>query len=185
MDAAAELGRNPVSRHQIQPEYGDGQADAGRETAEPISRDQILKRERGQGNIIFPCSADHEQDWQPYPVDPYSCYVCDHTYVSVTIHWEAQMLRLERTLSFVYRVQGYFPSRRAVMLATVVVVIVKRAVKTNLNDISAYEYSSVLLLHSGHLSNIGGVLSAISLHVTSTVFYRVVPPYSKNCEIMW
>ena len=22
--------------------------------------------------------ADHEQDWQPYPVDPYSCYMCDH-----------------------------------------------------------------------------------------------------------
>ena len=31
MDAAAELGRNPVvSKHQIQPEYGDEQADAGR-----------------------------------------------------------------------------------------------------------------------------------------------------------
>ena len=40
-------------------------------TAEPVSRDQILRRERGQGNIHFPCSADHEQDWQPYPVDPY------------------------------------------------------------------------------------------------------------------
>ena len=26
----------------------------------------------GQRNINFPCSADHEQDWQPYPVDPYS-----------------------------------------------------------------------------------------------------------------
>ena len=34
-------------------------------TAEPVSRDQILKHERGQGNINFPCSADHEQDWQP------------------------------------------------------------------------------------------------------------------------
>ena len=32
MDAAAELGRNPVSKHQIQPEYGDDeQADAGRD----------------------------------------------------------------------------------------------------------------------------------------------------------
>ena len=29
-DATAELGRNPVSKHQIQPEYGDEQADAGR-----------------------------------------------------------------------------------------------------------------------------------------------------------
>ena len=50
-------------------------------TAEPGSRDQILRRERGQENINFLCSADHEQDWQPYPVDPYSCFMCDHTYM--------------------------------------------------------------------------------------------------------
>ena len=50
-------------------------------TAEPVSRDQILRRKRGQGDIHFPCSADHEQDWQPYPDDPYSCYMCDHTYM--------------------------------------------------------------------------------------------------------
>ena len=31
-------------------------------TVETVSRDQILRRERGQGNIIFTCSADHEQD---------------------------------------------------------------------------------------------------------------------------
>ena len=44
-------------------------------TAEPVLQDQILRRERGQGNNHFlPCSADHDQDWQPYPVDPYSCY---------------------------------------------------------------------------------------------------------------
>ena len=37
------------------------------ETAEPVSRDQILRREqRRQGNMIFPCSAGHVQDWQPY-----------------------------------------------------------------------------------------------------------------------
>ena len=83
MDAAAELGRNPVSKHQIQLEYGDEQADAGRD-AEPVSRDQILRHARGQGNIHFPCSADHEQDWRPYPVDPYSAmlYVMTiHTYL--------------------------------------------------------------------------------------------------------
>ena len=44
--------------------------------AEPVSRDQILRREREQKNIYFPCSADHEQDWQPsYPVDPYYSYM--------------------------------------------------------------------------------------------------------------
>ena len=50
-------------------------------TAEPVSRDQILRHARGQGNIHFPCSADHEQDWQPYPVDPYSAICDDHTYI--------------------------------------------------------------------------------------------------------
>ena len=50
-------------------------------TAEPVSRDQILRHARGQGNINFPCSADHKQDWQPYPVDPYSAICDDHTYI--------------------------------------------------------------------------------------------------------
>ena len=50
-------------------------------TAEPVSRDQILRRERGQVNINFPYSADHEQDSQPYPVDLYSA-ICDgDTYI--------------------------------------------------------------------------------------------------------
>ena len=40
MDAAAELGRNPVSKHQIQLECGDGQRLMMRNgTAEPVSRD--------------------------------------------------------------------------------------------------------------------------------------------------
>ena len=81
MDAAAELGRDLVSKHQIQPEYGHEQADAGRDCRTRLARLEILRCERGQGNnIVFPCSADHHvQDWQPYPVDPYSsCYVCDH-----------------------------------------------------------------------------------------------------------
>ena len=51
-------------------------------TAEPVSRDQILRHARGQGNVHFPCSADHEQDWQPYPVDPYFAICDDHTYSS-------------------------------------------------------------------------------------------------------
>ena len=31
MGATAELGRNPVSKDQIKPEFGDEQADAGRD----------------------------------------------------------------------------------------------------------------------------------------------------------
>ena len=49
-------------------------------TAAPVSRDEILRRERGQENIRFPCSVDHEQDWQPYPVNLYSAKCDDHTY---------------------------------------------------------------------------------------------------------
>ena len=52
-------------------------------TAKPVSRNQILRRERGQG--IFPCSADHKQDWQPYAVDLYSavchCHIYMYTYI--------------------------------------------------------------------------------------------------------
>ena len=76
MDAAAELS----TRFSLSMEMSKLTRD---ETAEPVSRDQILRHTRGQGNIHFPCSADHEQDWQPYPVDPYSA-VCDHyTYIHI------------------------------------------------------------------------------------------------------
>ena len=74
MDATVELERNPGRKHQIQ------MSRLTRDGTATVSRDQILRHGRGQGNIYFPCSADHEEDWQPYPVDPYSCYMCDHTY---------------------------------------------------------------------------------------------------------
>ena len=50
-------------------------------TAESVSRGQILRRERGQENIQinFPCSVDHEQDWQPYQIDPCLVICDDHT----------------------------------------------------------------------------------------------------------
>ena len=57
-------------------------------TAEPVSRDQILRHARGQGNVHFPCSADHEQDWQPHPVDPYSAICDDHTYIHTYISYK-------------------------------------------------------------------------------------------------
>ena len=50
-------------------------------TAEPVSRDNILRRERKQERFFFPCSADHVQDWEPYPVDPYSYYMFGGTLV--------------------------------------------------------------------------------------------------------
>ena len=55
-------------------------------TAELVSLDQILKRERRPGNFYFPCSADHEQDWQPYSVDPSLAMCDDHTYIHIHTH---------------------------------------------------------------------------------------------------
>ena len=57
-------------------------------TAEPVSRDQILRRERGQRIIHFPCSAaDHEQDWQPCPVvRPIHTNIVLHTHAAVVTH---------------------------------------------------------------------------------------------------
>ena len=51
-------------------------------TAEAVTRDQNLRREWGQGNVHFSCSADHERDWQPYPVDPYSSIIDDQMLVA-------------------------------------------------------------------------------------------------------
>ena len=52
MDAAAELGRNPVSKHQIQPEYGDEQADAGRDCRTRLARPNSQAR-TGTGEYSF------------------------------------------------------------------------------------------------------------------------------------
>ena len=53
-------------------------------TAEAVSRDQILRHVRGQGNVNFPRSADDEQDWQPYLADPCSSITCDDHIIHTT-----------------------------------------------------------------------------------------------------
>ena len=72
VDAVAESGRNPVSKHQpirFSLSMENERVDVGREGRTRLAR-PILKPGRGQGNIHFPCSsAHHEQDWQPYPVN--------------------------------------------------------------------------------------------------------------------
>ena len=50
MDAAAELVRNPVSKHQIQPEYGDEQAGTGRDCRTRLARPNSQAR-TGRGKI--------------------------------------------------------------------------------------------------------------------------------------
>ena len=52
MDGAAQLGRNPVSKHQIQPEYGDEQADVGRDCRTRLARPNSQAR-TGIGKIFI------------------------------------------------------------------------------------------------------------------------------------
>ena len=76
MDTAAEIRRNLVSKNQIQPECGERAGWRGTGRPNP-SRKTNFSGANGdnQGNIYFPFSADHEQDWQPYPVDLYFAIV--------------------------------------------------------------------------------------------------------------
>ena len=62
------------------------QADAGRDGRTHLVRPSSQAR-TGTGNKS---SADHEQDWQPYPVDPYLLYVMTvHTYcILYTMHFK-------------------------------------------------------------------------------------------------
>ena len=53
MDAAAGLGRNPVSKHQIQPEYRDEQADAGRDCRNRLARPKSSGTNADRGKFIF------------------------------------------------------------------------------------------------------------------------------------
>ena len=51
------------------------QADAGRDDCRTRLVKPNSQARTGQGKNNFRCSADHEQDWHPYSVDPYSCYM--------------------------------------------------------------------------------------------------------------
>ena len=54
MDVAAELGRNPVSKRQIQPEFGDKQADTGRDCRTRLARQKFSGANADGEILIFP-----------------------------------------------------------------------------------------------------------------------------------
>ena len=84
MDAVAESGRNPASKHQIEAECGEsGLTLDGRPNPSHVTKFSGANGEREQ--FIFPCLADHEQDWQPYAVDPYFAERSDQTYYGLYI----------------------------------------------------------------------------------------------------
>ena len=51
------------------------QADAGRDGRTRLAKPNSQARTGITGNMIFPCSADHGENSQPYLDDPYSCYM--------------------------------------------------------------------------------------------------------------
>ena len=65
MDAVAEIGRNPAPKHQIQPEYGDEQADAGRDSAELVSRVKFPGAHGDREILIFPVSLATSKGYYP------------------------------------------------------------------------------------------------------------------------
>ena len=78
MDAAAESERNPVISTRFSLSVDNEQDDAGQDRQTYLAR-QTFGHEQGQKNNC-PCSADHEQDWQPYTVDRYSAMCDDYTW---------------------------------------------------------------------------------------------------------
>ena len=77
-------------------------------TAEPASRDQILRHERGQGNIHFPCSADHGQDWQPYPVDHIAIFVTISYMYRFTMYGQPSTFEAVRGRTFTQRTAVHY-----------------------------------------------------------------------------
>ena len=81
MDAARESGGTPrvstISSLSVENE----QADTGRDGRTCLAAGPNSQARTGTEKKHFLRSADHGQDWQPYPVDPYSAICDDHTYM--------------------------------------------------------------------------------------------------------
>ena len=85
MKAAAELGRNPASKHQIQPEYGDEHVDAGRDCrtrpARPDSFPDTNADDR-EDVLIFPVQLTTSRVGNLTRLIHNLAITCDHTYIT-------------------------------------------------------------------------------------------------------
>ena len=59
-------------------------ADVGRDGGSRLARPSTQLRTGTEINYS-PRSTGHEQDWQPYPVDPFSAESADYTYIHTTV----------------------------------------------------------------------------------------------------
>ena len=78
MDAVVESVGIPGVSTRLNLCVENTQADPGRDGRICLARHKSQAR-KGTGNNNFPYSADHEQDWQSYLVDPYSSIRDGHT----------------------------------------------------------------------------------------------------------
>ena len=85
MDAAADLGRNPVSKHQIQPEYGGEQADAGRDCqTRPARPNSQAGADGDREKVIFPVQLTTSRIGNGLII--ITLAICDdHTYIQLVL----------------------------------------------------------------------------------------------------
>ena len=81
MDAAAELGRNPESKHQIQSEYGDEQADAGRDCRTRLARPNSQARTGTGEKNIYPVQVTTSRIGNLNRSMHFLAICDDHTYI--------------------------------------------------------------------------------------------------------
>ena len=81
MDAAVELGRNPVSKHQIQPEYGDEQADARRGLPNPSHETKFSRANAAREIFRFTAQLTMSRIGNLTRVI-HTLAICDHTYTT-------------------------------------------------------------------------------------------------------
>ena len=83
-DVVAERGK-PRVRTRFSLGVEDEHAGAGQDgrtcLVRPTSQERTRGQEKMQEKMHFSCSADHVQDWQPYPVDPYCGKSSGRTYI--------------------------------------------------------------------------------------------------------
>ena len=87
MDTAADLGRNPVSKHQIQPEYGGEQADAGRDCRTRLARPNSQAGADGdREKVIFPVQLTTSRIGNLTRLIIITLAICDdHTYIQLVL----------------------------------------------------------------------------------------------------
>ena len=91
-----ELGRNPVSKHQIQPEYGDEQADTGRDCRTRLARPNSQARTRTGKYSFFAFQLTTCRTGNLTRLIHTLAYMCDHTMYTIYIKPRGGKKRLTR-----------------------------------------------------------------------------------------